>query len=325
MSEHASLAGVDVLVTGGAGFVGSHLVRRLLAERARVTVLAQPGAPLGALDAIRSELHWIEADLTEPEALQRSLVGIEAAVAFHLAAWTGGRSRAGDPEAWRLSSRVNLEGTLHLLAALAPRAASLSRIVRTGGMEEYGDGPVPFREDQREQAVSPYSASQVAATQASHAYAAHVGLPLVTLRPSLIYGPGQDASFFLPALILACMAGRDFEMTSGAQTVDFVFVEDVVDALVRAATSEAAAGQIVNVGSGREISVRELAERVVALAGTSTRLQMGRRPDRAGEAGRRFMDVSRAQRVLGWSAATPLDEGLRRTLEGYRAGATPGP
>lgn len=325
MSEHASLAGVDVLVTGGAGFVGSHLVRRLLAERARVTVLEQPGAPLGALDAVRTGLNRIEADLTEPDALQRSLAGSKAEVVFHLAAWTGGRSRAGDPEAWRLSSRVNLEGTLHLLTALAPRASAMKRIVRTGGMEEYGDGPVPFREDQREQAVSPYSASQVAATQAAHAYAAHLGLPLVTLRPSLIYGPGQDPSFFLPALMLACLAGRDFEMTSGVQTVDFVFVEDVVDALVRAATSEAAVGQVVNAGSGREISLRALAERVVALSGTTTRLHLGKRPDRAGEAGRRFMDVSKAQRVLGWSAATPLDDGLRRTLEGFRAGTAPGP
>lgn len=324
MNERASLAGVDVLVTGGAGFVGSHLVRRLLAERARVTVLAQPGAPVGALDAIRPQLRWIEADLTERAAVESALGEVGASVVFHLAAWTGGRSRAGDPEAWRTSSRVNLEGTMNLLAALAPRVEAPSRIVRTGGMEEYGDGPVPFREDQREQAVSPYSASQVAATQAAHAYAAHVGLPLVTLRPSLIYGPGQDASFFLPALILACLAGRDFEMTSGTQTVDFVFVEDVVDALVRAATSEAAVGQILNAGSGHEISVRALAERVVALAGTATRLQLGMRPDRAGEAGRRFMDVSKAQRVLGWSAATPLDEGLRRTLEGFRAGAAPG-
>ena len=323
MTERASLAGVDVLVTGGAGFVGSHLVRRLLVDGARVTVLAQPGAPIGMLGSLRARVQWVEADLTEPAAVERALADARESVVFHLAAWTGGRSRAAEPEAWRMSSRVNLEGTMNLLAALAPRASALSCIVRTGGMEEYGDGPVPFREDQRERAVSPYSASQVAATQAAHAFATHAGLPLVTLRPSLIYGPGQDASFFLPALILACLAGRDFEMTAGTQTVDFVFVDDVVDALVRAATTLEAVGRIVNAGSGREISVRALAERVVALAGTSTRLRLGERSDRAGEAGRRFMEVSQAQRVLRWSAVTDLDEGLRRTIEAYRADPSP--
>lgn len=323
MTERTSLAGVDVLVTGGAGFVGSHLVHRLLRDGASVTVLAQPGAPMGALEGVRSRIRIVEGELTDATSLMHALADVHSSVVFHLAAWTGGRSRGDDPAAWTQSMRVNLEGTLHLLVALAPRATSIARIVRTGGMEEYGDGAVPYREEQRERAVSPYSASQVAATQAAHPLAIRFGLPLVTVRPSLIYGPGQDASFFLPSLIQACLAGQDFPMTEGTQTCDFVFVEDVVEALVLAAIRDAAIGQIVNAGSGREITVRALAEAVFRQTGGTGRLQLGARADRPGEAPRRFMDVSRSKQLLGWNAKTTLEDGLRRTIEAARADNPP--
>jgi UDP-glucose 4-epimerase len=315
MSAGATLAGRDVLVTGGAGFVGSHLVRRLVSDGARVTVLAQPGAPLVALAPVAERVAVVPAELTDPGALASALEPLRPAVVFHLAGWTGGRSRPDDPDAWRLSLRVNLEGTMNLLLALAARPGGVARIVRTGGMEEYGDGPVPFREDQRERAVSPYSASQVAATQLAHALASHHGLALVTVRPSLIYGPGQDPAFFLPSLVRACAEGRDFPMTEGAQTVDFVHVDDVVEALLAAATRPGVAGEVINAGSGREISIRALAERVVALSGTTARLLPGAKPGRSGESSRRFMDCSKAARLLGWSARVGLDDGLRRLIE----------
>ncbi len=323
MSDRASLAGMDVLVTGGAGFVGSHLVLRLLEAQAQVRVVVQPGAPLGALERHMGRVQVAEADLTEPESVARALHADRAAIVFHLAAWTAGRSRVADPEAWRTSFRVNLEGTMNLLTAMVARGGTLPRVVRTGGMEEYGDGPVPFREDQRERAVSPYSASQAAATQASHAFASHASLPLVTLRPSLIYGPGQDRSFFLPSLIQSCLEGRDFAMTSGEQTVDFVYVDDVVEALIRASLAEGAAGEILNAGSGREIAVGTLAELVVHRTGTSARLQRGARAERAGESPRRFMDVAKAQRLLDWRASTSLEDGLDQTIESHRLGHPP--
>lgn len=316
----SALAGRDVLVTGGAGFVGSRLAARLAGEGARVTVLDRPGAPAAALAPVADRVAVVAADLTEPAALADALAALRPEVVFHLAAWTGGRGRADDPEAWRLSRRVNLDGTTNLLLALLARDGAPPRVVRTGTMEEYGDGPVPFREDQRERAVSPYSASVAAATQAAHALAAHRGLPLVTVRPSVIYGPGQDESFFLPSLVRACVEGREFAMTAGTQTTDYVHVDDVVEALLAAAARAEAAGEIVNAGSGREVAIREVAERVAALAGTGARLLFGARPGRAGESPRRFLDVAKAQRLLGWRARVGLDEGLRGMIAAARAG-----
>jgi UDP-glucose 4-epimerase len=311
----SALAGRDVLVTGGAGFVGSRLVARLAAEGARVTVLDRPGAPAPPAD--RAE--FVGADLADAAALAGALGARRPGVVFHLAAWTGGRGRADDPEAWRLSRRVNLDGTMNLLLALLARGGPLPRVVRTGTMEEYGDGPVPFREDQRERAVSPYSASVVAATQAAHALAEHHGLPLVTVRPSVIYGPGQDESFFLPSLVRACVEGREFAMTAGTQTTDYVHVDDVAGALCAAAIAGGATGEIVNAGSGREVAIREVAERVAAMAGGTANIRFGAMPGRAGEAPRRFLDVAKAERLLGWRARTALDDGLRGLVAAARA------
>ncbi|MCC6350569.1 MAG: NAD-dependent epimerase/dehydratase family protein [Candidatus Eisenbacteria bacterium] len=319
MSGDAALGGREILVTGGAGFVGSHLVRRLVRDGARVTVLTQPGAPIAALAEVAGRVTLVEGDLVESASLEQAIGLLAPEVVFHLAAWTGGRSRPDDPGAWRLSLRVNLEGTLNLLVSLAAGRTRPKRIVRTGGMEEYGAGPAPFREEQREHAVSPYSASQVAATQVAHALAAQWNLPLVTLRPALVYGPGQDESFFLPSLVRACVEGRDFAMTSGEQAVDFVFVDDVVEALIASATRDGVEGEILNAGSGREITLRDLAERVRALSGSRARLLFGARPERAGEASHRWMDSRRAARLLEWSARTKLDEGLRRLIAAARA------
>lgn len=155
MSGDAALGGREILVTGGAGFVGSHLVRRLVRDGARVTVLTQPGAPIAALAEVAGRVTLVEGDLVESASLEQAIGLLAPEVVFHLAAWTGGRSRPDDPGAWRLSLRVNLEGTLNLLVSLAAGRTRPKRIVRTGGMEEYGAGPAPFREEQREHAVSP--------------------------------------------------------------------------------------------------------------------------------------------------------------------------
>ncbi len=318
MSDPSALAGRPVLVTGGAGFVGTHLVQRLLEAGASVTVLEHPAARLDRLAPAAARVRAVSADLAEPGAAGRALAGERFEAVFHLAAWTGGRNRPLDPDAWRRSLAVNVQGTLELLLALVAGGEPHPRVVRTGGMEEYGDGPVPFREAQRECAVTPYSASQVAATQFAHALAARTSLPLVTVRPALVYGPGQDESFFLPALVRACLDGREFEMTSGEQTVDYVHVRDVVEALALAAVRPGVAGEVFNAGSGREIAIRDLAERIAALTGAGATLKIGARAGRSGEGSRRFLDVARARERLGWTAAVPLEEGLRGLVAAMR-------
>ncbi|MGQ0721055.1 MAG: NAD-dependent epimerase/dehydratase family protein, partial [Candidatus Eiseniibacteriota bacterium] len=240
----------SILVTGGTGFLGSHLVRRLVGEGARVSVLARERSSTWRLADVAGQVRVLHADLGDHASLDRCVGEAGPDLVFHLAATASGRFAPGEAAAWRDSLRVNALGTLELLRAVAERAPGISRFVRAGGMEEYGAGQAPFSEEHRERAASPYSAGQIAATQLSAAYCARAGLSLTTLRPSLVYGPAQPASFFLPSLVLACVDGAGFPMTEGRQTTDFVWVGDVVDAFCRAAGVEYAGGEILNARSG---------------------------------------------------------------------------
>ena len=177
---------------------------------------------------------------------------------------------------------------------------------------------MPFEETERERAVSPYSASQIAATQLSHAVAPLWGLPLVTMRPSIIYGPAQDSGFFVPGLIRACLDGREFAMTSGTQACDFVYVDNIVDALFAAATLGNATGEIINVGGGSEITVREIAEMILRLSNSKIDLKLGAIPSRISEASHRFMNIAKAERLIGWKPATGIESGLKQTIAWFR-------
>jgi nucleoside-diphosphate-sugar epimerase len=244
-------------------------------------------------------------------------------VVFHLAGVTAARSsRPGDDASIVARTyEVNVSATLTLLSAIGELGQSVRRVVRAGGLEEYGSGPLPYREDQREAPVTHYSASQVAATHMAQMLWRQTGLPVVTLRPALLYGPQQSPTFFIPALILASLAGRAFEMTAGEQTRDLLYVEDAADAFIDAATAPGIEGDIVNIGSGREYRIRDVAELIVRLAG-SGRLRIGAVRGLAVGLDRLVCDPAHARAALGWQPRTSLEDGLRQTIASFR---TPAP
>jgi nucleoside-diphosphate-sugar epimerase len=246
------------------------------------------------------------------------VAGARPAVVFHLAGDTAVRRLAGDLAQLDRSVAANLTGTLNMLRAAHEAGPAPARVVRAGGLEEYGNGPAPYREDQRERPVSPYSAGQVAATHYAQMLGATVGLPVVTLRLALTYGPAQSAEFLVPTLIRQCLAGRDFDMTSGEQGRDYLYVADAVEALVRATAAPAAVGEVINVGSGVEVPVRAVAEAIVRLTGAGIRLRVGAVCRRDSEIEHLVCDPAKARRLLGWEAVTDLGDGLTRTIAWYR-------
>lgn len=307
-----------MLVTGGTGFIGSHLVHALVERGLEVHVLHRPTSVFARLAGVAERVSLWPVELGDGPALARLCAELRPRTVFHLAGDTG--MRFLDPELSQLRASADryVRGGLELVLAL--RAVGTVRVlVRAGGIEEYGRGPAPFSEAQREAPVSPYSAGQVALTHYLQMLQSSLDFDVLSVRPALIYGPAQSDGFLVPALIRACLAGRDFAMTSGQQVRDLVFVDDLVDALLLAATTPGLAGQVLNLGSGRAHVVLDVARAIVRLCQSAIALEVGAAPARASEIERQLLDSTRASERLGWRAETTLEDGLAATIAWYRA------
>jgi UDP-glucose 4-epimerase len=307
MTDH-DLAGKRVLVTGGSGFVGRHLVERLTAAGAEVWATSRrPGSRPGAT-------QWTSLDLGDPQSVHSAVRRARPEVVFHLAARLGSERAVSFAE---VALRENVLGTHALLAALVESAVPV-RLVAAGSAEEYGRAEAyPITEDQPLRPVSPYSLSKAAASMLALTYGSLYGLAAVVVRPFIVYGPGQSPGMLLPSLVETLLDEREFAMTAGEQTRDFVYVDDAVEGMIAAAMAEGAPGEAINLCSAKERSIREVAELAAELMGSRAPLRLGALPYRANEVWRLFGSNDKARRLLGWTPRTPLDEGLRKTIAWY--------
>lgn len=279
------------LVTGARGFVGRRLVRRLRRAGARVTEWDQ-----------RAGL-----DLCDWDAVRKARPRPSPDVVFHLAALSY------VPFAWKHPRTVfaaNLAGTLNLL-----EFCRLRRVKRLVYVSSYIYGKpryLPVDEQHPVAPANPYAWSKYLGEQLCAAYARLFGLRVVIVRPFNIYGPGQARHFLVPALLRQARRSKTIRLDSLAPRRDLLFVEDLVEALVRAARRRGRATDIINLGAGRSCSVREVAGEIGRIAGKKLRL-VSRGKTRRGEVMDVVADLRKAARLLKWRPATPLAEGLART------------
>ena len=307
-----ALAGRRVLVTGGRGFIGSHLVRRLLAEGADVHIVSRTGLPTDRFTETQ-RLTWHIAPSFALDTLRAIVCTARPSLVYHLAADTSTRHMDAQWHALDRALDVNIMGTIRLIDALRD-VEGVEHVIRLGGLEEYGRGPIPFLETQREAPVSPYSASQVAVTHFFSMLQAHVPFALTTLRPALVYGPGQPDTFLIPTLIRAGLAGTPMRVQAGNRGRDLIFIDDLIDAMYRTATIAFARGAVINIGSGRQWRMREIAERIHALTGARSALQIDETPSDVSVIDDLVCDVTQAATMLRWRATTGLEVGLPRTV-----------
>lgn len=310
------------VVTGAGGFIGSHLVERLLAEGWEVRALLHyhSSPSWGWLEELRGRevdgLEVVRGDITDPARMRALLAGRE--VVFHLAALI---SVAYSFQAPRTVFETNVMGTVNL--AEAAREERVSRFVLMSSSEVYGSAlHVPIAETHPLQAQSPYAASKIAAEKVVESYARAFGLPAVTVRAFNTFGPRQSARAIVPTLVVQALERDTIELGATYPVRDLTYVEDTVAGLVAAAeAAEAAEGRTVNLGRGEGISVGELAELVCDLLGRPCRLRTDRervRPE-GSEVDRLVSDNRLASELLGWRPRVSLREGLERTIAWIRS------
>ncbi len=315
--EARAWPGRRVLVTGADGFLGSHLTERLLERGATVAVLVRPSSVVSGADghALRNLGpvctaldRIIAADVASPDAVER-MVDWQPECLLHLAADAYvDRSFEHPGEVLR----SNVDGTLRVLEA-ARRCPGLERVVITSSSEIYGDAQTPAIDEQHPLApTSPYAASKVAADRLAYAYRRTYGLPVAIIRPFNTFGPRHPYDV-IPKFIELARRGQPLVVHGdGQQSRDFCYVDDMVRAFVTMAEHPAAIGRTVNFGTGVATSIRTLAERIVALSGSSSSIEHG--PVRTAEVSRLCCDYGLARRLFGWQPQVDLDEGLTRHI-----------
>ncbi len=310
--------GVRVLVTGAAGFIGSHLTERLVHEGAEVRALIRYNSMgrrghLDGLDAnVQSAIDVHAATVEDPAAVRRAVAGTD--VVFHLAALIGIPYSYIAPHHY---ITTNVVGTLHVLEACLREG--VQKLVHTSTSETYGSARyVPIDEAHPIIGQSPYSASKIGADQLAISYNRSFELPVAVLRPFNTYGPRQSQRAIIPTIASQLLSGADaVRIGSASPRRDLTYVADTVAGFLGIAACDEAIGQVLNIGSGRSISIGELAQRMIALSGRDVPLQedTSRIRPSASEVMHLHADISRAATVFGYTPQVSLDQGLQATMD----------
>jgi nucleoside-diphosphate-sugar epimerase len=300
----------DVLVTGATGFVGSHLVRALLARGCRVTALARPSADFWRIADVSGQIEILPVDLItlDVDSIYSRVKRTE--LIFHLASAGVDQSFTDTLATWQ----ANTTGFLRLLG-LANRIG-VTRLVYCGSCFEYGEGLL-LREDSPLKPISEYGASKAAAHLLAETFYRRYRLPIVHVRPFTVYGPYEPAHRLVPSTIIKAFNGGNIELTKGEQTRDFIFVDDVVQMLLAAATSDGVIGETLNACTGIATTVRDAVAAILGvIQGTATPI-FGARPYRDAEIWQSSGDPTKASALLHLTAPTPFLAGIEQTVEWF--------
>lgn len=301
------------LLTGAAGFIGSHLARELVSRGDTVHVIVRPGTLLTRIADIADRVFVHRADLADRDATRACVEAIEPSRVFHLAAATR-MSPLLSIGALRAAIGAYLDPVLNLLEALCALPTPPSVFVRTGTIAEYGQALLPFAESRRARPTTPYGVGMLAATDCVEALAPTLSFPVVTARLALVYGPGQDPAFLVPGLVDACVSGRRMMLARPGDQRDLLYIDDVIAAVLRVAENAGPDCTIVNVASGTAVSVLSIAQQVVALTGCDQTL-IDVPPLIPGEKAVQLCCCPRlANQRFGWKQTIALGDGLRRTI-----------
>lgn len=308
-----------VLVTGSAGFIGSHLVEKLLELNCHVRSFVRYNSRnnLGCLEfvptKVKNNVEIFQGDLLNPDSVNRAVKDID--IVFHLGCLIAIPYSYVNP---REVVNANVLGTYNILEA--SRKEEVKKIVHTSSSEVYGTAQfVPINENHPLQAQSPYSASKIAADKLAESFYLSYDLPVATVRPFNTYGPRQSARAVIPTIITQILSGETVYLGSMNPTRDFTYVEDTVEGIIKIAESKDTIGKVINIGSGKEITIGELTDKIIEITegGVKVIFDANRvRPEQS-EVERLCADITKAKELLKWAPKVSLKEGLKRTIEWF--------
>ena len=304
------------LVTGGAGFIGSHLVEGLLARGYEVTVLDNYATGRHEnLARVVNQIHFVEGDVRNLTTVHSVMRKVD--VVFHEAALPSVARSVKNPLE---SNEVNITGTLNVL--VAARDAEVRRVVLAGSSSAYGNTPtLPKVETMPPEPLSPYAISKLAGELYARSFANLYGLSTATLRYFNVFGPRQDPTTqyagVIAKFVTCALAGKPYPVNGdGEQSRDFSYIENVVQANLLAAEAKFDGGQVINIAFGQRTTLNQIIAALNELTGQHLPANYG--PERAGDVRHSHADLTRAKQILGYVPAIDVREGLRRTLEWYR-------
>jgi nucleoside-diphosphate-sugar epimerase len=304
------------VVTGGAGFIGSHLSEALIARGDTVRVV--DSLITGHTRNVRQGAEFVQGDLADLDVAKRAIDGAD--YVLHQAAIPSVPRSVADPIT---SNRANIDATLNVL--VAARDAKVKRLVYAASSSAYGNAAaLPKREDMATGPLSPYALQKLVGEQYLQLFTSLYGLETVSIRYFNVFGPRQDPgspySGVISLFITALLAGKAPRIYGdGGQTRDFTYVGNVVDGVLRACVAPGASGQVINVATGGRISLNELFTTLRTIIGGT--MEPEYLPERAGDVRDSQADIGKAQQILGYSPVISFEEGLRRTVDWYRTQA----
>lgn len=307
--------GKRILITGAGGFIGSHLTERLVAAGAEVRAMVHYNAlgHWGWLDhsPVRDAIQVIAGDIGDRDSVRQAMMGVD--IVFHLAALIGIPYSYHAPASY---VRTNVEGTLNVLQNA--RDLGIKRVVHTSTSEAYGTAQyVPIDEQHPLQGQSPYSATKIGADKLAEAFHLSFGVPVAIIRPFNTYGPRQSSRAVIPTIISQALTQPEIHLGSLTPTRDLNYVLDTAAGFIHIAASDQAVGQVINIGSGKEISIGNLARLILSLMGkpdVPIISESQRTRPEASEVNRLCADNQKAWTLTGWKPEYTLQQGLEETI-----------
>jgi len=314
-------ASSGVLVTGAGGFIGSHLVERLVRDGRRVRALVHYNSrnDWGLLELlprdVLSEVEIVSGDMQDPFSVRHAVKG--CAAVYHLASLIAIPYSYIAPQTY---VATNVMGAVNVMQAALTEG--VDRVIHTSTSECYGTAQyVPIDEKHPLQGQSPYSASKIGADMIAESYWRAFGLPVAIIRPFNTYGPRQSARAVIPTIISQALAGNTVKLGSLAPTRDLNYVADTVEGFIKVGACTESVGHVINIGSGREISIGDLARLILKLLNSKCQIvgdEQRVRPEKS-EVERLLCNSDKARKLTGWESKVTLEEGLRRTIDWVRS------